>query len=293
MALQHRVIYIMGTARSGSTILEILLAEAENVFGAGEITNLIEDGFIEDKPCSCQQSSSRCSIWGPVKDRLGLSESELKEFECLLQKVDWHTGFIQQLFGLMSKKDLLAYQKFNQALLLAIERTSGCQIILDSSKFSGRAIALKRFLKGNLSVICLTRSPIGLMKSFQKPNKDEQRPKSPLVTLIYYLVTLTSLRLACWILGKNVMQMRYEELQANPVDSLKSIEAFCGLDLKQTKQQIKKRESFDVGHIVTGNRLRKKGRVYFQQSEKNQSLKDSSHPFFVGIMQIWKWGLRF
>ena len=39
----------MGTARSGTTILEILLSYGRNTFGAGEITALIQDGFIENK----------------------------------------------------------------------------------------------------------------------------------------------------------------------------------------------------------------------------------------------------
>ena len=288
-----KIIYIMGTARSGSTILEILLAKGKNIFGAGEITSLIEDGFVDDKQCSCQKLSSNCEVWASVKKELRLEGIEYNDAIKLQKKVDWHGGFIRQLFGRISTEERTEYQDLNQRLFRAIKRTTDKTIVLDSSKYAGRAIALNRIAKVNISVICLTRSPAGLMSSFQKPNKYEQKPKTPFKTLIYYIVTLASVRIACWMLGSKVIKIRYEDLLKNPSDCLQLIEKFCEIDLSEPKKRIVEDKPFDVGHIVTGNRLRKQSQVYFQKNNKNEPERYIKNHFYVSIMNIWQWGLRF
>ena len=69
---------------------------------------------------------------------------------------------------------------------------TGAPVILDSSEYAGRALALSKIVQADVMVICLTRSPAGLMASFQKLNKDEQRPKGPFAAMLYYLVTLVA-----------------------------------------------------------------------------------------------------
>lgn len=288
-----KVIYIMGTARSGSTILEILLSHGEGVFGAGELTSIVKDGFLDDKECSCQQLTSQCSIWGEVKKNIGIDNSQLQKWVSVQKQIDWHLGFFRQLLGLNSRKKLHKYSELNQNLLVAIKQNTGCNVVLDSSKYAGRALALHWILKEDISVICLTRSPIGLMSSFQKPNKDEQRPKSRLNVLIYYVVTLISLRIACWIFGKQVFQLRYEDLLAAPNESLVRIEKWCDLDLSETKNNINENKYFDVGHIITGNRLRKNRNVFFQPRKSKEKVLDIKSRFFTSVMTGWKWILRF
>ena len=203
-----KVIYIMGTARSGSTILEILLSKGKGVFGAGELTSLIQDGFIENKPCSCDSSCADCNIWGKVSEHLQIDKQELEEWAVLQKEIDWHDGFLKQLFCMIPRKDMLRYRELNTRMLMAIQTVTGCHLVLDSSKYAGRALALSKVWKSNLKVICLTRSPAGLMASFQKPNKDEQCPKGTIATMIYYCVMLTLLRVVSVSLRDKVFYLR-------------------------------------------------------------------------------------
>lgn len=286
------VFYIMGTARSCSTVLEILLAAGQGAFGAGELTALPKDGFISDKECSCNQPVSRCDVWGKVLGRLALGKEEIKQWVSLQQKIDWHVGFFRQLLFCIIKQDLLKYKQYNLELFIAIKKTTNCDVIIDSSKYAGRALALDQVIGRRMSVICLTRSPEGLMNSFQKPNKDEQHPKTPLNTLIYYVITLISLRIACGRLGKHVYQLRYEDLIADPIGSLEKIESWGHLDLSTAKKQIKKRRPLDVGHIVTGNRLRRNRQIVFKTDRGNYPA-GRWEKFVIGIMRTWQWVLRF
>ena len=288
-----RVIYIMGTARSGSTILEILLAKGSNTFGAGEITNLVRDAFVKDLECSCKQPASKCKVWGEVKANIPFNDTEFNRWEGLQKRIEWHGGFLKQLFSINSKGEVDEYRKYNHMLLSSIQKVTNCTVIIDSSKFSGRALALNNFLKSDVSVICLTRSPKGIMKSFQKPNKLEQRPKSAFQTLLYYFLTTTLLRVACIMLRKDVLKIRYEDLLARPIDVLERIEKWDGIDLTTSKKIIEHNNSFNVGHIVTGNLLRKDGEVKFKSNNANEKTVGLSRLLSVGIMNVWRFIIRF
>jgi len=258
-----RVLYIMGTARSGSTVLEILLAHGERCLGVGELTAIVQDGFIENKPCSCGAPFNQCTFWGKVKEKLALSPEALQEWAELQHKVEWHTGFLRQCFGLLSACDWERYCEYNRKLLQALREISGAAIIVDSSKYAGRAFALSRMNGVDLRVICLTRSPEGLMASFQKPNKDEQRPKKPWAVFRYYVFVMISLRVALKRLGGRTARLRFEDLIADPVAAISEIGEKNEVIVGDVVGKLKRNETFEVGHLVTGNRLRKNKKIQF------------------------------
>lgn len=288
MSNTPKVLYIMGTARSGSTILEILLSQGKNVFAAGELTVLVQAGFVEDKICSCGNACSSCKIWGRVLAELKMDSGARREWADLQKKVDWHDGFLRQLFHLLPKRDIQYYRKRNLDLLDAIRRVTGHSIVLDSSKYAGRALALSGILQSDLKVICLTRSPAGIMASFQKPNKDEQKPKSTLAALAYYCATLTFLRVASILLGDKVLHLRYEDLLSNPVVAIQAIEHRSGVDFSTTLKMFERNEKFPVGHLVTGNRLRKRGNIRFDPHARNAVLKGYGAKMALVVMNVWR-----
>ncbi len=289
-----KLLYIMGTARSGSTILEILLAHGEGVFGTGELASLVDDGFIGNKRCSCNVPFKQCKIWGKVARRLNLNNLQLQAWVDVQHKLDWHRGFLRQLFGNVSKSDKSIYARATKNLLAAIKAETNANVIVDSSKYAGRALALLQIVGLDIKVICLTRSPHGLMASFQKPNKDEQRPKSPFATLLYYLFTLASLRLTSFFLKDKVYFLTYEELVEDPVCCLDKLQIWSGIDLSSVKNILKIRVQFDVGHLVTGNRLRLQRFVQFQSPDKSkQKLFGNSSKFAAILMNMLKGVLRF
>jgi hypothetical protein len=289
-----KVLYIMGTARSGSTILEILLSSSPDVFGAGELTELVRDGFIENKECSCGKPCHFCDIWGEVIEGLDINDKEMVRWADLQKRIDWHDGFLRQLIGVDSRRDRKRYAALNRRLLKAIARVTRAPVILDSSKYAGRALALVRLVNADVRVICLTRSPAGLMLSFQKPNKDEQLPKGIFATLLYYLVTLTSLRIATYLLRKRVRSVRYEDLLADPDGVLRDIEAWAGINLGESRRRLQNSSEFPVGHLVTGNRLRKQGSVRFKPRSKTYVLPEGlGAKTAVKLMNGWRRMLGF
>lgn len=290
-----KILYIMGTARSGSTVLEILLSHAKDTFGAGEITSLVQDGFIENKTCSCGQHCHSCNVWRQVLENINMREEELREWAALQKKVDWHVGFFRQIFGLLSPDEKARYRDMNRSLLWAISKTTQASTIVDSSKYAGRALALEKIVNAEVNILCLTRSPSGIMTSFQKPNTKEQLPKTVLGTLNYYVMVLTILWLAKRLLGKErVLSIRYEEFVAHPEQTLRAIGQWSNLDLSEVIQGLQEKKPFSVGHLVTGNRLRKKGEIRLKgelgNAKESQSFKIKTA---VTVMDIWRKMLNF
>lgn len=288
-----KIIYIMGTARSGSTILEIMLANGSQIFGAGEMTALIQDGFLENRVCSCNQRFRDCDIWGNISRNLRADVDELHVLSLIQRKVDWHDGPFRQLLGLMPSDSIRRYKAVNEGLLASIQKVTGASAVVDSSKYAGRALALKNIVKADVFVLCLTRSPEGLMASFQKPNEDEQRPKKPLNALLYYMVALFSLRIASAFLGGRVQYIRYEDLLADPTSTLKKIASFCSVDLLGPCQHLTDQAPFLTGHLVTGNRLRKQNEIRFDANNAAPSPKGIGAKFAIVVMKGWQWLLRF
>lgn len=71
------VIFVGGIAKSGSTIIDRLLATQPGVLGLGEVDHMLDDaklhhpralsyGPVEQLPCSCHQNLKECPLWGPV-----------------------------------------------------------------------------------------------------------------------------------------------------------------------------------------------------------------------------------
>jgi hypothetical protein len=68
-----KVLYLIGSGRSSSTLINNILGEVPGVFGAGEVGSLWRFGYLEGRTCACGAHVSECEIWGPVIKRVGAS----------------------------------------------------------------------------------------------------------------------------------------------------------------------------------------------------------------------------
>ena len=286
---KYKIIYIVGPGRSGSTILEILLSNGKSAFGSGELTQIVDDGFIKNKKCSCGKNFKECEIWRKLTKKMNFSDKTIKIWKEIQRKIDWHTGFIRQILNLISQKEWNIYKDLNRELFSSVHEITNARFIIDSSKYAGRALALWKIFKDDIFFICLIRSPEGLMSSFQKPNKDEQLPKKPFQVFVYYSFVMLSLKIISFLIPKSqFLCIHYEDLIHSPVKVLSCIEKFCGLNLEKTKEKLKNNEYFDVGHIVSGNRIRKLGMVKFNPSLGKPTVNNTKEKIFLYCMKIVK-----
>ena len=116
------------------------------------------------------------------------------------------------------------------------------------------------------------------MAAFQKENEDEQRPKGRLAVAAYYVYVLTCMRLVRSRLKDRCFVIRFEELNRNPVEVLTAVERWSGYSFATARAKASAGEWFDVGHIMTGNRLRKQGKVKFDPSAGESDAEAASGP---------------
>jgi len=287
------ILYIMGTGRSGTTILEILLKNSVGISGVGEVTHIFKDGFIKDVVCSCGQHVSNCEMWSHVKNSCEWPKENYPDIDELFVKIAWHSHFPVVSLGLIGEKDKQRYRDINSCIFKKFSEISGASVIVDSSKYAGRGLQLARMFPDHVKVICLTREPAGLVSAFGKSDAEEQKSKSLISTLVYYVYTMICFRIVKTLLGKRVLHVRYEDLISGPIQTLNRIEGWCGHNLSRSCEYISENQWLDVGHIVTGNRLRRQGRVIFMPSQITADTEGMAATFVVTIMKMYRLLLGF
>lgn len=266
------IVYLMGTGRSGTTILEILLANNPGFFGVGEVTHIFGDGFVRNVSCSCGAPARNCRVWSDVRHQCRWTDDKDKEHDALFHRYAWHSRFPALALGLDSQVTRERFRTINRCLFSAVQSVSGAEVVVDSSKYAGRALALARAFPERILVICVTRSPAGLINAFRKTDAGEQRSKSLLAVCMYYAYVMLCLRFAIWRLGKRVLHLHYEELGSRPIEALGRIGRFLGRDLGPSMQKVSHNKWLGIGHIVTGNRIRLEGKIRFRSSADTERL---------------------
>lgn len=286
------LLYIMGTGRSGTTILEILLASGNKVSGAGELVHIFRDGYSGEDICSCGQTAAQCPLWSAVWAAGGWREDQVAELADLSRRFSWHSRFPLLATGLVRQKYKDQFSDVNTKLFRAIAKQTATETVVDSSKYAGRALALARYYPGNVKIICLTRSPQGLAAAFSRQGTGAQKPKSPLATLLYYCYALLCFWIVRLILRDNVLMIRYEDFHADPVAGLKEIADWSGIDVDEAIVRLENHQAFQPGHIVTGNRLRHQRQIQFNMEPQRKLPSPRGAGWAVALMRVWRFLIR-
>lgn len=263
MSVAPPLIYVMGTARSGSTILGMLLGAAPGAAMVGELSWAIRDGMQGNVTCSCGVAARACPVWGPALAAVESAGIDAAAAAAARDATDGHRAFPRAWFGRVDRPAAPLWERTHDVLLEALSRGTGSTTLIDTSKYAARALALSRRDPG-VRVICLTRSPAGLLRAFAKPNPTEQRPKGLVSAAAYYTAVLGCLRLARGRLGARVLDLTFEALLSDPLGALRRIEAWSGLPLDAARRIVEAGSPLPPGHVLTGNRLRREAAVRFR-----------------------------
>lgn len=265
--LKKGIIYIIGAGRSGTTLLDIILGNSENVFSAGELNRYTKRDGEPHSPRDNNVSDFWCDIKKELKQH---GYDHPIDIYNLSSKFEYHS-FFTKIFFFFSQKDFEVYRKFQKSLFAAIWETAkekfNKEIIIDSSKYPVRAYFLSKVFGKNISFIFIQRNPLAVVDSFQVKNI-EQPSKTRLGAHIYVLGVN---KLALMVLRKlqknnSISKVSYERLLQDPASELQKIEADLGIDLSLSKEKISKNLPLQVGYLFDGNRLRSEKTIVFRQS---------------------------
>jgi hypothetical protein len=279
------VLYVMGTGRSGTTILEVLLTNDDALCGTGELKHIFRDGYLRGLPCACGKLGHECDLWANVRRSARWTQEDCARYGAAIESLESHKNFMRVFFGAIDANKAALHERATTEILRSVRRQTGSRVVVDSSKYPARALLLARMYPGKVRVLCITRSAAGLIAAFQKKNDGEQHPKSRWAASAYFLYVLLCMRLVRARLGDRCLTIRFEDLNRDPIALLSRIEAWSGISLARARAKIAAGDAFQVGHIVTGNRLRKKGRVTFDPSS-SKTPPPANKPA-VGTILTW------
>lgn len=241
-----KVIYVMGSGHSGSTILGVTLGNCADVVYAGEL-----DNWLTRSGVSVLGGTERTRFWKSVRDDVddaslfgGDAQHYLERSSSLLR------------FGKRTVKHSFRtrYRHVTESLYRAVARAAGATHVVDTSHFPLRARELQSLDGVDLYLIFLVREPQAVVSSFiryVKRNEMVQRGFFILSTnLDLWMTTLLATIVFLRHPRERRMFLRHEDFLADPERVLRRI-----LDLSHSDAAIPDLSELRTGFPIQGNRL--------------------------------------
>jgi hypothetical protein len=233
-----RVLYVGGVPRSGSTLADMMIGQLPGCVGVGELYYLWLDGPRHNVRCACGDLFGDCPFWTEVGKRaFGGWSSTLVDEMLVLQRIVDRTPRIPSLLaapaGSPFDRALGRYTNRLTDLYRAIAKTSGADVVVDSSKRPSLAYALRRAPEVDLAVAHVLRDPRGVAYSWSKTVPDGathrgDMPRWSAATVSRRWITVNAAIAALRRFGVRSVTVRYEDLIAGPATQLALIAALHG-----------------------------------------------------------------
>jgi len=234
-----KVLYIAGDYRSGSTILGNILGQINGFFFSSELRSIWDMGLMEDYECGCGVPFNQCEVWKNILTcAFGGKHQIIAKQMIKLRRHAFRTRNVP--FAMFNKKIQSRYRYrmrnyLNQLekLYMAIQHTTGCRVIIDSSCIVSHAFLLQMIPSIDLFTLHLIRDARGVAYSWlrKKPlgySRGHMMSRTPRKSaLLWITANLIAGMLQRESEGKYV-RIRYEDFIREPVETVDSILSMLG-----------------------------------------------------------------
>lgn len=226
-----QLLFVGGAGRSGSTLLECMLAEVDGVVVLGEVNHLWERGIGNDELCACGQPFSECAFWRQVGEVAfgGWAKVDLDRVLHLKNAVDRQRRLprtVRRSTSARLGRLLREYSEYYRSVYAAARAVSGARVVVDSSKVAPTAMAISHHPSIDMRVLHLVRDARGVAHSWSKVvARPETRgaENMPRMSAVGSTAQWLSHNLSLGGLthrGVTLVRIRYEDLVADPVTTL-------------------------------------------------------------------------
>lgn len=167
-----QIVYISGSGRSGSTLLERILHSAPGVFALGEFHCLWRLA-ADEITCACGTPFAHDEFWAAVRARAGFDAIMAAELRALESRICRTPFLLRHRFSLAALRAVPEVQRFldlQRRLLEAVARESGAHTLVDSSKAGPRAWLLA--CNPDVRLVHLYRDPADVIASWRSRKFD-------------------------------------------------------------------------------------------------------------------------
>lgn len=269
-----RLVYILGSYRSGTTVLGALLGTAPGVQTGGEM-QVLPAGFWErHHNCSCGEPIAQCPFWIQVR-RGAEARVDLRDLDVEQRRFESFSALAGLLpSALFGSKALAKHIEHVVGFTEALAEVNGANVVVDLSKNPVRGY-LRRFVPpGKLEVyfVHVVRDGRAVMYSrVERPGGGQIEPmmRTSFAMAIRWVVVNLLASLLCGRNKGRYVRIRYEELVRAPRETLEPLGRFLRIDLSSVIDALDREEPVPMHHLVAANlRLR-------QQSSFTLRLDDS------------------
>lgn len=275
-------LYVLGRPHSGSTILDILLGNSDDVESVGQ---LISDMGKLDNVCSCGTEIRTCPFWSSVRARLAEAGIDWDEAVAASVGQAHVRRFLATWWAGTANPDLRRLVTITEALEAAILGQRRKLALLDSSKEPTRGLFLLKYMP-SARIIRLVRSPLSSVAShywrlkkqgrFHFLRREYRRPElTPLFLVLAagsWLIGNLLGEIAVCVAPARVIRIRYEDIRDNPSGELGRLGAALGIDVSHSIEKLERGEHFSPGHNIGGNAIRLEQQLRFDPQREAQRL---------------------
>ncbi|MGA8303626.1 MAG: sulfotransferase [Thermoplasmata archaeon] len=260
---KRKLLYILGTGRCGSTVLEIALGSHSKIQATGEFHKTPFPNWAPESVCACGQTFNVCPFWSPIRERyrefvdFGRVQQDQLRFE---KYRSLPRTLLQRLFR---TRELREHARGLSELVGIIAQSSGKEVVCESSKNAvrGYLYGLSRSAQFDVYYVHLVRDGRGYIHSqatipdgAQSVNEKPARAAWEL-TLRWVVPNLLAMIL-CSRPRNRYLRVRYEDFVERPAEILEQVGRFVGVDSTPTFQNARPGATFAIPHLIGGNRLR-------------------------------------
>lgn len=229
------VVYIAGAGRSGSTLLERLIAEKLNAVQVGEL-RMILAARRWGVTCECGAELRTCPQWSPIADVVfgDLDAASIQQMEATLRGLASNRS-VRLLRGRDSWTDPEREVAARYAsLYVELQRHAGAEVIVDSSKTPAYGLMISNAQTVDLRVVHLVRDSRAVAYSWQRPKpwtadgEEKMQLRSPVTSARMWMVHNTVSALLARRVERSTI-LRYEDLVVDPDAAVDAIVADLGL----------------------------------------------------------------
>jgi GT2 family glycosyltransferase len=265
-----KVVYIAGSGRSGSTLVERSLGAIPGWVNVGELIELFRKPTVSTELCGCGELFLDCPFWSVVGERAfgGWSQDTLDEGGRLQRRLS-RQRYVPRLLttnGTGSSdfdKTLREYGSVYARLYTAIAEVADADVVVDASKWPGQALALRRSLPFDMSLLNVVRDPRGVAYSWAKagvrrPHGGERATVMATHTPRHTAVRWTAFQTEIAAIGHafdSRARLRYEDFVEAPCEELRRAISALGLAIGDDDLAHLHGDSIDLpaSHGIAGN----------------------------------------
>ncbi|MBW2107272.1 MAG: sulfotransferase [Deltaproteobacteria bacterium] len=259
------IIFIASDARSGSTMLDLLLSSHTEIESVGELRHL-QEYYTNNESCMCGRPITECHFWSSVegevsRDSQFVKHNGLKSLQTKIRKGkhrmhQYLPSFIEIFLIFASKKMATKWGKYFPAvrdamvtaencihICEAVSRVSGCPYIVDSSKWAEQFKAVYLLRPDLIKVIYLVRDGRGVACSQLRRSTLDMKK----ATLFWVLNNVKIMLMKLTVPNEKVLFVRYEDLCRNRRFEIPRILRFIGVMGQADDLRVRKVGGHNVG----------------------------------------------